>query len=180
MVFPVAFMHKLILVTTGEHTVSEMLHLVMIRCVEVNQVVAIYLIFKTKDNTYCHGYRSCFGSTFERTNSTNSYAEIVFYGDESGGFTTLNLKQNTIIAADGRLSLYKSIISMYKSSSLDVEGIASLNGAKLYCDDGCYNVSSLSGNGIYDVNILFKETDDPLYQECATQDLESIFTKSYR
>ena len=29
--------------------------------------------FQTYNDTYCHGYRSCFGSTFERTNSTNGH-----------------------------------------------------------------------------------------------------------
>ena len=53
--------------------------------------------FQINGTTYCEGYRSCFGTTFERTNETNSYANIYFGGDESGAFTTLNLSQNTTL-----------------------------------------------------------------------------------
>ena len=115
--------------------------------------------FETKYETYCHGYRSCVSSTISRTSSTNSYSDIYFYGDESGAFTRLNLNQNTNIFANGRLSMYNSHINMYKSSRLWTHGVASLSGAKLYCefeetceiycyDYGCYNVSSKSGDGI--------------------------------
>ena len=119
--------------------------------------------FHTKADTDCQAYRSCFGSIFERTNATNSYSDISFYGDESGAFTTLNLNQNTDIFAKARLSMYKSIINMYASSQVYAQGFGSLDGAKLYCESGqtctiychgygCYNVSLMSGNGTYNID----------------------------
>ena len=124
--------------------------------------------FETNSHTYCHGYRSCFGSTFERTRPTNSDANIEFYGDESGAFTTLNLNQSTNIYAMGRLSMYKSNINMYVSSTVSAQGFGSLIGVKLYCqegeickidcyDYGCYNVSSVTGNGSYDIDCTYNK-----------------------
>ena len=153
---------------------------------------------ETKGNTQCHGYRSCFGSTIERTNSTNSESYIRFDGDESGAFTTLNLYQNTIVEARARLSMHGSNVNMYKSSIIQAYGFASLNGAALYCEEnqtctikcheyGCYNVSSISGNGTYAIdcsdnkvfNILChdKDVDDVDEISIATfNDLPSFFT----
>ena len=74
--------------------------------------------FEAKDSISCDGYRSCFGSTFERIISTNSYGDINFNGDESGAFITLNLYQSTDIQARGRLSMYNSNINMYISSKI--------------------------------------------------------------
>ena len=137
--------------------------------------------FETNTNMYCDGYRSCFGSTIERTSSANNGGGIYFSGDESGAMTTLNLNQSTIILATGRLSMSKSNINMYVSSSLYVNGFATLNGANLYCEErqtctifcwnyACYNVSSMSGNGNYSIdctnnlisNLLCNEQNDDI------------------
>lgn len=156
--------------------------------------------FQVNGWTDCYGYRSCFGSTFERINSTNSYEGIVFHGDESGAFTTLNLHQNSIIYAYARLSMYKSNVNMFESSSILAYGFAALNGANLYChhgqtctidcsEYGCYNVSSISGNGTYSIycadnkapNLLCNDqSDEDDYNDIgiiALNDLPSFMTE---
>ena len=153
--------------------------------------------FQTQDYTYCRGYRSCFQSTIQRPNSTTSYSDIIFVGDESGAFATLNLNQNTNIEARGMLSLYKSNINMYKSSRVDAHGYGSLSGANLYCENGqicniacheygCYNVSSMNGNGTYDIdcrknrvlNILCNDKhDEDDISISAQNDISSILAK---
>ena len=132
--------------------------------------------FQTKDYHSCHGYRCCFGSTFERISSANSYSDIRFSGDESGAFTTLNLNQSTVVWGFGRLSMYNSIINMYSSSIIHGYGFSSLNGAKLYCEEGqtceiscydygCYNVSSMSGNGNYSIDCRYNLVSNILCNE---------------
>ena len=114
--------------------------------------------FQRDESISCGGYRSCFGSTFERTSVSDGgyYNNMHFSGDESGAFTKLNLNQNTDIYAVVRLSLCESNISMYKSSNPYAYGFLGLTGAKLYCENaqickiycfnyGCYNVSSING-----------------------------------
>ena len=128
----------------------------------------------------CNGYRSCFGSTITRPeNSTYTLSNIVLNGDESGAFTTLNIYDDTKIYAKGRLSMYESKVNIFVSSSLYAQGFASLSGANLYCEKGqtctiychaygCYNISSINGNGTFDTrcahnkvsNVLCNETQD--------------------